>query len=615
MVVSGASLALPMPSQSLECSDLVDLVRWVGERSIVKIGLTPDSAAFADRVALKTAKKLDPKHILITLADIQDLKSVFRSEWGAFWKEQRCNRLGESVEKIQNRITARFNLMVAQAIKFPQRLGSSSSEPQNFAKNLPELQKRVARFVSEMTSELQPGWIEAYDGKKDILVEELIEARLSNRQLNPINLLAKSLVSSLDLYANYFDPEEFQDFSQELSGEVTGLGIKLLKLRRGWMIEEVLSGAPLVSSNQVKAGDWLLAVDGKSVATMTDSEVLKSLSGNPGSPIRLDLKNLKAPHENFRVQAKREKMKIADERVSLESLTSRLGSSHDAKVVMLKIPSFYGVSDSNLEIGESTSVSQDVEAQLQSLEASQLGKPSVLVLDMRGNPGGYLEEAVQVGSLFLGDKPIVGVWDGSHQRILKRRGAKAVYQGPLVVLVDAETASAAEILAGALQDYHRAVVIGEGRTYGKGSVQRLFRLEDEMTVMGFKGRSARGVVKFTTSHFYSPRGHTPAHGGVAPDVVLSSDLDSNGAAVDEDVLKSIPEGVSVAPENVLRDAKHKTQWGDADYAWLVSRSRGRIRKQLTRWSPFSTGDAIVNEGVAFATDIASLRSQSANSQK
>jgi C-terminal processing protease CtpA/Prc len=145
-------------------------------------------------------------------------------------------------------------------------------------------------------------------------------------------------------------------------------------------------------------------------------------------------------------------------------------------------------------------------------------KPAAVVLDLRGNPGGYLEEAVSMAGFFLGDRAVVAVVEPSIERTLRDFHSVPLYTGPLVVLVDELSASAAEILAGALKDHQRAVVLGPKRTYGKGSVQRLFHLNAGSVQVPEADR--RGVLKLTTSFFYSPLGQTPANGGVAPHWVV-----------------------------------------------------------------------------------------------
>ena len=142
------------------------------------------------------------------------------------------------------------------------------------------------------------------------------------------------------------------------------------------------------------------------------------------------------------------------------------------------------------------------------------------MIDLRGNPGGYLEEAVAIAGFFLGSRPIVGVKDNSELRILKSElNVTPIYTGPLLVAIDEETASAGEVLASVLKDYQRAILVGAAASFGKGSVQKLFQLDDPF--LDLKVNEKTGVMKLTTSVFFSPLGHSPSNGGVTSHVVLS----------------------------------------------------------------------------------------------
>lgn len=185
---------------------------------------------------------------------------------------------------------------------------------------------------------------------------------------------------------------------------------------------------------------------------------------------------------------------------------------------MIEVPSFYG--RGGLNDPDERSSAEDFENALKAILDG--GKPvSSIVVDLRGNPGGYLEEAVSMAGLFIADAPVVAVVGQDSQRILRDDKVALTYGGPLVVLVDADSASASEVLAGALKDHQRAVLVGTPHTYGKGSVQKLFHLGDEFLGAQWAGLPASGVVKLTTSVFYSPLGHTPANGGVRTHISIA----------------------------------------------------------------------------------------------
>ena len=197
-----------------------------------------------------------------------------------------------------------------------------------------------------------------------------------------------------------------------------------------------------------------------------------------------------------------------------------LSSGAKKRIALISIPSFYGRGGLGEKEEVSSSSSEDFQKELLKLTKSS-APLDALVIDLRGNPGGYLEEAVAIAGFFLGSKPIVGVKDNSELRILKSEfNVTPIYTGPLLVAIDEETASAGEVLASALKDYQRAVLVGAAASFGKGSVQKLFQLNDPF--LDLQVNEKTGVMKLTTSVFFSPLGHSPSNGGVTSHVVLSS---------------------------------------------------------------------------------------------
>jgi carboxyl-terminal processing protease len=266
------------------------------------------------------------------------------------------------------------------------------------------------------------------------------------------------------------------------------------------------------------------------------------------------------------------------------------------KVAVISIPTFYG--RGGLESGvEEKSVSEDFKNRLdQELlkETSHAG----LVIDLRGNPGGYLEEAVSLGALFVGNRPIVGVLEDGRTRVLKDTTVvQPLYHRPLVVLVDEDSASAAEVLTGALKDYQRAVVVGSSRTYGKGTVQKLFPLEDPLLFSPLNGESlGTGVVKLTTSVFYSPLGHTPANGGIKTDIVVKERSNSN-----ESLSKAAQDILPIVDKELERELESGLTQHQQNIELLKVKSRERLDSE-----PSLVEDKDLEEAIAIVSDLAQL---------
>ena len=202
---------------------------------------------------------------------------------------------------------------------------------------------------------------------------------------------------------------------------------------------------------------------------------------------------------------------------------------------------------------------------------------------------------------FIGDEPVVGVVERDSRRVLRDTRHKAVYSGPLVVLVDEGTASASEVLAGALKDNQRAIVVGSPHTYGKGSVQKLFHLDDETTPLGLlSGKGNSGVVKLTTSIFYSPLGHSPANGGVASHISLPIPPEEDCPACQLTAGKlSVPEEGPFLDEWEMRGVRNRQSLEKSVIEELRARSAERVARAAKK---AFNDDLAMNEAVSIAAD-------------
>jgi C-terminal processing protease CtpA/Prc len=201
-----------------------------------------------------------------------------------------------------------------------------------------------------------------------------------------------------------------------------------------------------------------------------------------------------------------------------ERIHTKVITWEDEKALLIKVPNFYGSAENfSGNFTGKHRVSQDVQ------QALLKKAPSVkaVVLDFRDNPGGFLEEAVELAGLFIGNKTVVQIVENHSKYILNANTTKPLYTGPLFVLVNKNSASAAEMVAAALQDYDRATVYGSKKTYGKGSVQKLFYLNDDI-FLSLKYPNISGVVKVTTNYYLSPKGRSLDKKGLESDVIVKN---------------------------------------------------------------------------------------------
>ncbi len=308
----------------------------------------------------------------------------------------------------------------------------------------------------------------------------------------------QGMLDKLDPHTVFMPPDVFRELKLDTSGEFAGLGMELARENEKLVVVAPVDGAPAARAG-VRAGDEIVRIDGVSTQGMPLAEALRRMRGAAGEKVTLGLlrTGFRAPQD---IAVVREHLRI----VSVEG-TLYEGLAH------VRLKNFQDRTDAQLR------------KELARLRALNGGKPlRGLVLDLRNNPGGLLDEAVAVADRFLpGDLPIVRTrgrnGSGATEERSRERDTEPPY--PLVVLVNAGSASASEIVAGALQDHRRAVVMGS-QTFGKGSVQTVIELADG------------SGLKLTIARYYTPSGRSIQERGITPDVLLP-DADDGAPAVRE----------------------------------------------------------------------------------
>jgi carboxyl-terminal processing protease len=313
----------------------------------------------------------------------------------------------------------------------------------------------------------------------------IIEGRYVDER-NPDELVYDAiggLTQGLDDHSVFLDPQQARDLKEQTTGEYTGVGVSL-DVRDGHVwIEAILAGSPAEGST-LRVGDELLAVDGLRVEAAGADPVTDRIKGTVGTMVVLTVRSARETEER--------EIAIRRDHVRAQSVDAR---RVDDRVAVLRIERFL------------PHTGDEVKRALADL-GRHAPKPEALLIDLRGNPGGYLREAVAVADLWLPDGPIVWTLDrGSPAHRDDARGPGTDEDTRLVVLVNSESASAAEIVAGALQDTHRATLVGY-TTYGKGSVQQFFDLDDG------------SALKITVARYLTPSRRSIHGSGIEPDLSL-----------------------------------------------------------------------------------------------
>ncbi len=293
------------------------------------------------------------------------------------------------------------------------------------------------------------------------------------------------MLGSLDPHSAYLEGASLQRLDTMIDGNYSGLGLSVVMDDGAVKVVSPMHGSPAEKVG-VKAGDYITHLDGKLIYGSELDDAVAKMRGEAGTSIRLTI---------FR-QGRDEPFDVTVTRgvIDLEPVTSKLEGS----VGVITVNEF------------SRDVGNDVFAAIQSLKKGAGGRLTGLVLDLRSNPGGALDEAVALSDLFLTSGDIVSQRGriASENEFYK---AESIFPGdaakniPMIVLVDAGSASASEIVAGALQDQHRALIMGE-RSFGKGSVQQMIHLD------------RTHAVKLTTARYYTPSGRSVQEGGIEPDI-------------------------------------------------------------------------------------------------
>lgn len=395
-----------------------------------------------------------------------------------------------------------------------------------------------------------------------------------------------SLAHSYDPHTNYFGPREEEAFSMSMTLSFVGIGAVLTSEDGYATITEIKPGSPAEKSKSLKAGDKIVAVaqDRQAAVDVIDEKlqkVVEQIRGPKGSKVTLtyipsgaDLSTRKS------VTITRDTIPLEEQEAKAKLVLMPSGPGKTNRIGVIDLPAFYsGAIGGN---GVTKSPTADVAKLLRKLMSEGVDG---VVLDLRRNGGGSLEECVSLTGLFIKTGPVVQVVNSlGQQRILEDDDANVLYDGPLVVLTSRFSASASEILAGALQDYGRAVVVGDSSTHGKGTVQNLQSLEPF-----YRGAGKPGQVKVTISKFYRPSGSSTQLKGVVPDVVLPSI--NNFADIGESALSNALPWNTIPPirlektDRVTRALPELQKRSgdrvskDKDYAY-IGEDIERYRKQL-----------------------------------
>src|SRR5437773_368666 len=367
-----------------------------------------------------------------------------------------------------------------------------------------------------------------------------------------MKLFLDALAQAYDPHSEYLSKADMKNFSINMGLSLVGIGA-MLRSEDGYAkIESLVPGGPAQTDGRLKVGDRITAVaqgpaDYVDVREMRLDKVVEMIRGKKGTRVRLLVIPADAtdPSRRKNVELVRDEIKLKDQEARADIIIKKDENGDPVKLGWLKLPSFYADMDRHQK-----STTRDVLALLKRLKKENIAG---LVIDLRRNGGGSLEEALSLTGLCLKSGPIVQTKDYNGSiRISSDPDPGIAYSGPLVVLTSRQSASASEIFAAALQDYGRAVVVGDKNTFGKGTVQTILPIGRFASLLGNRSEED-GALKLTIQKFYRIAGGSTQLHGVASDIVLPSlsDLPEFG----EGALKN------ALPYDEVSKAKY-TKWSD-----------------------------------------------------
>ncbi len=470
-----------------------------------------------NRTVEQFLKDLDGGKQYFMQSDIDKMRKELY-EMFATMKEGKCDALFNVVRVMQERSD--------ESLKWVNEIVTDKFTPNNEIRYQSNVKKRQyaktkdeRRAGLEAALNVQLAYLKASDttlekARKQLVKRYGLAAKRMKELSGPkvITMFTEAFAHALDPHSDYLSPDVLEEFKVSMNLSLEGIGVSLSSEDGFTMVQEIVPGGSADRAKALKPKDKIIAVaqdkaESVSIIDMDLPDVVKLIRGKKGTRVRLTVVRQKGDSsETSEVMLVRDKVDMRDQAAKVSYQTKKVHGK-EILVAVIDLPSFYGGNDSN-----SRSCYKDMVRILDEIRAKGA---QAIVLDLSTNGGGLLQDAVRISGLFIRKGAVVATQDARQRRdILSDDDERVQFAGPLVVLTSQTSASASEILAGALQDYRRALIVGSSHTYGKGSVQVVHPL------------MSYGAMKVTTQMFFLPGGMSTQNRGVGADVTLPWALDS-----------------------------------------------------------------------------------------
>ncbi|MGZ3770009.1 MAG: S41 family peptidase [Bdellovibrio sp.] len=515
LIVAGSlmvsSMALAQLKEGLECRYLT-----VIEQGFLAnhVKYTNRDAELQARVLDQYLKRLDPSKIYLTQADVEQIKNIAGNVFDKT-KNRDCSFLDQAQKIVLERVQDRANFAkkyLGKDFKFDSTTEFTfDPEKKPWPKDANEANEYLKKYIQFQIGNYLATDMKQEEAKKNV-VKNYERAVKRTQETNEDDLYSgylDSFARALDPHSSFFSKDVLEDFEIQMRLSLEGIGATLSSQDGFTVVEQLVPGGAAAKSGLIDPQDKIIAVgqDKGSMENVIDmdlKDVVKKIRGAKGTKVRLTiLRKSGETKKRFDITLTREKVNLEDEAASISYLDKEI-NGQKKKIGVINFPSFYADSRRG---GRSSAADMK-----KLIKEANDKKVEGLVLDLSNNGGGSLEDAVKIAGLFFQTGNVVkqsSKNDGKAESALRDTDPAVDWAGPLVVLTSRISASASEIVSGTLQDYKRAVIVGGDHTYGKGSVQSVLPIPNNL-----------GAIKVTVGMFFVPGGKSTQHRGVDADVVL-----------------------------------------------------------------------------------------------
>lgn len=471
-------------------------------------------AELQTRVVEQYFKRLDPSKIYLTQADVEQIKKLMGNVFEKT-KNKDCAFLDQTqkiiLERVQDR--AKFaKIYLGKDFKFNEKTEFTfDPDKKQWPKDEAEANEYLKKYIQFQIGNYLATDMKLEEAKTNVIknYDRAVKRTQETSQDDLYSGYLDSFARALDPHSSFFSRDVLEDFEIQMRLSLEGIGATLSSQDGFTVVEQLVPGGAAAKSGLIEPQDKIVAVgqtDGpmENVIDMDLKDVVKKIRGNKGTKVRLTiLRKSGDGKKRFDVTLTREKVNLEDEAASITFVDKEV-QGQKKKLGVINFPSFYADSRRG---GRSSAADMK-----KLVKEANDKKADGLVLDLSSNGGGSLEDAVKIAGLFFKTGNVVkqsSKNEGRAESALQDSEATVDWAGPLVILTSRISASASEIVSGTLQDYKRAVIVGGDHTYGKGSVQSVLPIPNNL-----------GAIKVTVGMFFVPGGKSTQHRGVDADIVL-----------------------------------------------------------------------------------------------